>query len=414
MPLAFGLTQAVVPTAEDDYLNGTPSDSISAMQDRIYSGALKLAYEPKQGFLRAILKELKISSSTQMLVFSKTSLQTHYISSTNPRAIYFNDHTYVGWIKDAANIEIASVDPKRGPIFYTIRKVPQVRPTFVREADNCVTCHDTALTDHVPGLTARSVFAGADGQPRLANGSFLTTYKSPMKERWGGWYVTGKLGAQRQMGNEAATGDEYDSTIDMDKGSNVTDLRPYIEVDKYLTPNSDIVALMVAEHQMEVQNLITKAGYLTRNALRDESIFSPEDYAAGKHSESTLSRIDHACEPLVKALLCIDEAKLTAPVTGTSQFATEYAASAPKDKEGHSLSELDLKTRLLRNPCSPLIYSEAFNDLSPLAKAQVYRRLSEILTAKVAPVPYNQLTDDERKSVLEILKGTKPDFVTAR
>ncbi|MDR3690783.1 MAG: hypothetical protein P4L46_15505 [Fimbriimonas sp.] len=412
-PLSFGMVQNVAPTSEDDYLTGAVSDPVVALQARIYTGSLKLAYEPKQGFLRAILHELKIAPSSQILVFSKTSLQTAYIAAATPRAVYFNDRTYVGWIKDAPNIEIASVDPKRGPIFYTVRNTPRPRPNFIRQTMDCLQCHESSMTNHVPGLAARSVFAGADGLPRLANGSYSTTYRSPFKERWGGWYVTGKHGEMRHMGNEPATGGDTDSKIDTDRGANVTDLRPYIDVDSYLTPHSDIVSLMVAELQMDVQNLITKTSFLARDALRDESIFSPDEFKSGKLTPNTIGRIQHACEPLIQSLLCIDEFRLTSPVTGTSGFEAEYSESAPKDRKGRSLSQLDLKSRLLRYRCSPMIYSTAIDSLPKEAKAQVFHRLAEILTGKDVSAPYDQLTAADRQAILEILKDTKPAFADA-
>jgi len=409
IPFAYGVTQ-VGPTAEEDYKSGRGSDPVAELQARIEAGTVKLTYEPKQGFLRSVLRELKVPASSQMLVFSKTSLQTAYISSRSPRAIYFNDQVYVGWIRNAPNIEIASIDPKRGPMFYTLANEPGPRAAFARQTDECLQCHEGMMTKHVPGLAFRSVYAGADGMPRLASGSFVTTYTSPFKERWGGWYVTGTHGSQRHMGNAFATGDERNSILNLDSGANVTSLRPKFDVSSMLTPHSDIVALMVAEHQMEIQNLITKAGFLTKNALRDEAIFAPKGLLSGTHLDSTNSRIDHACEPLIKAMLCIDETKLTALVTGTSSFAAEYASSAPKDRQGRSLSQLDLKTRLLRYPCSPMIYSAAFNGLPGEAKTQIYRRLAEILAGKDGALRYPQLADQDGRAILEILRETLPEF----
>ncbi len=410
VPLGIGICQSVGPTAEEDYLTGKGTDPVLELQKQIQAGAIKLVFEPKKGYLRSILAELKISPSSQILVFSKTSLQTPFISASTPRAIYFNDRTYVGWIPGAPYLEFASVDPKRGPRFYTLRNTEQRQPAFNYQKDECLQCHDSTMTSHVPGLTARSVFAGSDGQPRLASGTFVTSDKSPFSERWGGWYVTGSHGSMRHMGNEPARGDDTNATIDMERGANVTDLRPYFEAEPYLTPRSDIVALMVAEHQMSVQNLITKAGFLTRNAIRDESIFSPELVGTGKHSESTKSRIAHACEPLVEALLFVNEAPLTSPVVGSNSFATEYSATAPKDHLGRSLSQLDLRTRLLRFRVSPMIYSDSFKELTPEAKTQTLRRLVEILSDKDQSAIFQHISKDDREVGRQILSETLPEF----
>ncbi len=405
----IGLAQTVSKTAEDDYLEGSGSDCVSQIQAEIYTGKRKLKFDGDQGYLRSLLAELKIPVSSQLLVFSKTSLQTPYITPLTPRAIYYNDRCYVAWIKGAPYLEIAAIDPKRGPMFYTLRNTLQPRPTFTHHTYECMQCHESSMSSHVPGLMMRSVYAGGDGVPKLASGSYVTTDRSPLKERWGGWYVTGTHGSQRHMGNEVARGEDTDAQIDMEKGANITDLKAYIEGESYLSTSSDIVALMVAEKQMEIQNLITKASFLTRNALRDESIFSPTEFAAEHHTDSTNGRTKHAVEPLVDAIFCVGEIELTSPVSGTTTFAKDFSGSAPFDKKGRSLSQLDLKTRVLRYKCSPLIYSEAFNLLPKEAKMQTYKRMTEILHGSADP-RYKHLSLEDRKVIGEILSDTKSDM----
>ncbi|MCC7231016.1 MAG: hypothetical protein IT203_11535, partial [Fimbriimonadaceae bacterium] len=98
-----------------------PTDAIANLQKELGAGAVTLPFEPKCGYLKAILKQLDVPESSQVLVFAKTSLQSRFISPQKPRAIYFNDHTYVGWVNGGELIEIASVDPEKGTRFYTIR-----------------------------------------------------------------------------------------------------------------------------------------------------------------------------------------------------------------------------------------------------------------------------------------------------
>ncbi len=100
-------------------------DPVADLKKRVANGQAKLEFEPKQGYLRSILTQLKIDPNSQVLVFSKTSLQTDHISPKTPRALYFNDEVYVGWIPGAPLIEIMSVDPKRGALFYTIENTKQ-------------------------------------------------------------------------------------------------------------------------------------------------------------------------------------------------------------------------------------------------------------------------------------------------
>lgn len=408
-PFALALIiQAGDSDIEVKYLAAKPADPVTTLVARINAGEAKLAYEPNQGYLRSVLHQLDISSTSQLLVFSKTSVQSAYISPNSPRAIYFNDRAYIGWIRGAPFIELAGIDPQYGPIFYTLSNDPTQKPRFIRQTDECLQCHHSGSTNHVPGLFARSVYAGPDGNPRLAGGSFATLPSSPMRERWGGWYVTGKHGDQRHMGNEVARGDEQYPVIDTEKGANITDLKSYFDVDSYLTPHSDIVALMIAEQQMAIQNLIIKAGYVTRKAIDDGKDlrkfgFSEEHVAAG-----IVDLVKGVCEPLVLALTGADEPAFTSPIKGTSGFSASYSTATPSDKNGRHLGELDLKTRLLKFPCSPMIYSASFRYLPLEARTYVFRRLSEVLSGKDQSEPYKRLDPASRGIALNLLRETLP------
>ncbi|MCA1597312.1 MAG: hypothetical protein LC772_12935, partial [Chloroflexi bacterium] len=349
-----------------------------------------------------------------ILVFSKTSFQLSYISPSTPRALYFNDRSYIGWEQEAPVLEVATVDPRLGAVFYLLSQKPAPKPQFIRKNDECLECHNGTLTQDVPGFTMRSVFPAADGQPLLQAGTFVTTDASPLSERWGGWYVSGLHGSQRHMGNVTASSSAPDQ-LNREEGANVTDLSTLFDVTPYLAPSSDIVALMVAEHQTHVENLITRANYQTRMALRDEQELNkdlgrPSDYL----SDSTVHRIKNAAESLVEGLLFADEAPLSAPVSGTSGFATAFAAEGPFDHQRRSLRQFDLKRRLFRYPCSFLIYSEAFDGLPAMAADEVYRRLNEVLSGRDKTAPFSHLSAADRQAILEILLDTKPAFAAWR
>src|SRR5207247_1213252 len=134
---------------------------------------------------------------SQTLVFSKTSFQRDFISPQTPRALYFNAHTYIGWVQGAPVLEVATVDPQLGAVFYILNQEPGGKPKFVRQTYECLQCHDSGLTRSIPGHIIRSVYPDAQGQPILSEGTYITTDQSPLKERWGGWYVTGRHGMQR-------------------------------------------------------------------------------------------------------------------------------------------------------------------------------------------------------------------------
>jgi hypothetical protein len=113
---------------------------------------------------------------------------------------------------------------------------------------------------------------------------------------------------------------------------------------------------------------------------------------------------------VVDYLLFVDEAKLTDRVRGASGFAERFSKGSPRDQKGRSLYELDLSQRLMKYPCSYLIYSPAFEALPAESKAAIYARLSDVLTGKVTGARYQRLSAADRQAILEILRDTKPDF----
>jgi hypothetical protein len=229
--------------------------------------------------------------------------------------------------------------------------------------------------------------------------AIITNDKSPFRERWGGWYVTGTHGNQRHMGNSvirlpaSALGkiQDYARQANLNEGANITDLKARFDPNEYLIPDSDIAALMVLGHQTHLHNLLIVAHYNLRAGVTEALV---KEYA----------------EPLVKTLLFVDAEPLTDPVKGTTQFAEEFSARGPRDKQGRSLYELDLKRRLLRYPLSYLIYSKSFAAVPQAAREYVYRRLWEILNGKDTSAEFAHLSAEDRKAILEILLDTKSEF----
>jgi hypothetical protein len=384
--------------AEKPDPNALP-EAIADLQRRIDNGKSKLNYEESQGYLRSLLQTLDIPVSSQSLVFSKSSAQLFLISPETPRALYFNDDVYVGYVQGAPHLEVASVDPVTGPVFYTLDQVKTDKPKFTLQPTDCLACHDTFESEKpVPRLLMLSVLSDPTGVA-LNRSSIVTNDKSPFLERWGGWYVTGNPGNQRHMGNHLVREPaeslgsirDYSKRADLSAGSNVTDLTKRFDTKAYLTPDSDIVALMVLGHQTHVHNLITVTGTNLRanpaeSAVKDET------------------------ERLINAMLFVEAAPLTQPITGTTNFAKEFSARGPRDSQGRSLHQLDLKTRLLRYPLSYLVYSKSFDALPQAAKNQLYRRFWEVLSGKDTSASFNHLSPADRKTILEILQETKPDF----
>jgi len=394
-----------------NYKTAPTDDAITALQQRIDVGKTKLAFVDDHGYLPAVLKELNVPQSSQVLVFSKTSFQRERITPKTPRALYFNDDVYVGFCLRGDVLEVSTMDPNIGVAFYTLDQEPATRPKFHRQTDNCLICHASSSTGGAPGHVVRSVFPDRLGLPILTAGSFRVDHTSPLKERWGGWYVTGTHGSQTHMGNWIVENKRDPEAEGNAKGQNTTDLKSRFTVANYLTPHSDIVALMVLEHQTECQNRMSRALINTKQAMHYQDTLNRDlGEPVDKKWESTTRQIESAAEQLVKYLLFSGEVKLEAPIAGTSDFAKEFAARGPFDKQGRSLRKFDLKTRLFKYPCSYLIYSRAFTDLPKEIKVHVFKRLNEVLTGKDTSAPFAHLSSTDRKAVLEILRETLPGF----
>ena len=397
-----------------EYSERPTADSVARLQAGLDAGAVRLTFDSRHGYLPAVLEQLGISTTSQMLVFSKTSFQLRRISSQRPRAVYFNDTTYVGWVQGGDVVEVATVDPDQGAVFYTLEQNETAKPVFVRDRGECLSCHASSRTQNVPGLLVRSVFADRSGQPQFGSGTFTIDHRSPLDKRWGGWYVTGQHGQMRHMGNAFSEDRARPDVIDREQGANVNDLRELVDVDPYLQTTSDIVALMVLEHQTQMHNFIIRANYEARSAAyQDEMMNAALGRPADYQSESSIRRIETAAEKLVEYLLFSSEFPLASPVRGAPAFTEQFAAQGPRDSRGRSLRDFDLQTRMFRYPCSYLIYSDAFTHLPATVQKVVRKRLREILVENVADPKFVHLSAADRQAIAEILRETQPGLLAA-
>lgn len=388
------------------------ADPVALLAADLAKGKRRLAWDEKSGYLKSLLATLGIPRSSQTLVFSRTSFQRERISPEAPRALYFNDDVYIGVVQGGDFIEIASVDPVNGTMFYSLdQKRPREEEATAphRLTDDCLQCHESGMTEDVPGLMLRSVFTAANGHPVLSEGTFRTSMQSPLKERWGGWYVTGTHGSVRHMGNAILPEGKPNEALDRESGANVASLTKLVDVDPYLESTSDIVALMVLAHQTQVHNLLTRASYHTRLALHDNRVFNEAlQEPLLQTRESTQRRLDSAVEPLVRAMLMSGETVLTEPIRGNSSFAAEFEKRGPRDRRGRHLRKLDLRRRLFAVPLSYLIYNAAFDALPAEARDLFWRRMCEVLSGKDQSTAFAHLTAADKTLISEILRDTKP------
>jgi len=368
----------------------TPSrDPIARLNERLKSGEVTLERRGPSGYLQSVLEALHVPVESQLLVFSKTSFQAPKIGPKNPRAIYFGDTLAVGWVRGGEVLEFVGQDPTQGSVFYTMSQTSD-KPVLERN-DACVSCHASEATHYVPGMFIGSVFPGVDGTT-MYGPAYTTDHRSPFEIRWGGWFVTGTHRATRHLGNAVASDPANLIAMVSPSTVHVTDLEGRFDKTGYLSLHSDLVGLLVIEHQAKMLNLFTRVGWEAR--------------IGEKESGRT---IDQAAAELVDYLLFVDEATLPGPIAGTTRFAEIFQAEGPRDSRGRSLRDLSLDTRLLRYPCSYLIYSEPFDSLPPKAKTAIYGRMWEILSGQERDKRYAVLTVADRRAILEILSETKPD-----
>ena len=189
-----------------NYSAAKPRNAVARLQERLDAGTAKLEFEPEHSYLRSLLRELEVPESSQVLVFSKTSLQRERISPQTPRAIYFNDEVMVGFCRRGRVIELSAADEGIGTAFYTLGQAREEPAVPLRQTESCLLCHSSSANQGFPGHLVRSLFVNSEGIPLLASGSFRTDHESPLAERWGGWYVTGTSGRQMHMGNMICEG----------------------------------------------------------------------------------------------------------------------------------------------------------------------------------------------------------------
>ena len=373
--LALGDLAGVFTGALDhpaiEYSTRPVHDPVGELNKKLDQGQA-LAFETEHGYLAAVLDALKIPVESQIVTFAKSSFQQHLINPGNARAIYFNDTVAVGWVRGGRELEIASEDPQQGTIFYTINQRGKAHAT---RRDDCLTCHESYDTLGVPGMLLRSVYPASDGFVMLELGRYNVDHRVPFAHRWGGWFVTGKTDMMPHLGNAAFKGENEAEVVEANfKG--------------YLSPGSDMIALMVFDHQMHMMNLLTRAGWETRFALHEKTL-TPEKLAG-------------IAAEIVDYMLFIDEARLSSPVRGTLGFEERFATQGPFDRKGRSLRQFDLDRRMMRYPCSYMIYSAAFDGLPAEAKDAIYLRMWQVLSSRFPA--------EDRRAIVEILRDTKQDL----
>jgi hypothetical protein len=382
---------ALAQSADRPALN----DPIGRLQQQLERGEVSLNFRPGSGYLQSLLDRLDVTVDSQLLVFSKTSFQQRLISPRAPRAVFFNDQVAVGSVQGGDVLELMSLDPRQGFIFYTLDARQSDAPRFEKRGVECAFCHLPG-NHGAPGLVVASVIPDAQGTPFFTGSFFATTdQRTPLDRRWGGWYVTGTHGSQTHMGNAVAPDPDHPVDLDQSANGNVITLAGKFDAASYLATTSDIVALMTLEHQAGVTNRILGLSRLYERSQRGWGTDGPERI------------LDDAIDDLVGHLLFVDEAPLREAVAGVSTFTTTFAARGPRDSRGRSLRDFDLRTRLFRYHLSYMVYSEAFDAMPARLLERVLRRLHDVLIGNDTRDRFAGLSPEDRRTTLDIVRETK-------
>lgn len=386
-----GYTPPVYDQAPISYTHTVPDDPIARLAGRVSSGALKLA-GPDKEILRTILRELAVPEASQVLVFSKTSLEASLISPSNPRALYFSDSVYVGYVPGGL-VEAAAIDPKLGPVFYALdpADVREGKRSFVREK-TCLRCHAGNDSREVPEVFMRSVATAPSGEVLSPHDGEITSDRTPFEQRWGGWYVTGDTGVKGHRGNRFGGVDAPEAQAPL----------PAL-AGKYLSGTSDMVALLVLQHQVDTQDCLTRAGQRVRRALYANAL--GEDTAEGL-PEKVQVLVDAQAQEVVDHILFLGAASLPDGIQGSVTFQKAFLEQAPQDSPGRALRQLSLHGQLFAHRCSYMIDSASFRELPRLLKRRVLEHLRSALQSTNPDDRYAYLTKEERSFILGSLADT--------
>lgn len=367
-----------------DYLSAASSDPLARLMADVAAGKTELAHNETQGYLPALLKALDIPVESQLLLFSRTSLQARHIGPQNPRAFYYTDEITVGWIPDAPILEIMAQDPVKGSVFYSIPQTADGGFLPRREPTRCNGCHVTQRSAGVPGFLVRSFETDARGGP--LTGKARITHASPIESRWGGWFLTGATPKQPHRANLLGKEDFARNVAEPQHRGALAELSSLTKLDRYPAETSDVASALVFDHYGDTYNVLMRV-----------------------NAEQRLGKPLKGVDSLVTALLLMDEAPLAGPIVGGGGFAERYLEQGPRDAQGRSLRELDLQSRVFKYGVSPLVYSRTFRELPDPARRDVQQRMTAFLDGTVE---WTGVERDPalRQAALEILRDTIPDW----
>ena len=332
----------------------------------------------------------------------------------------------MGFVLNTDLMEFAAVDAKVGIVYFGMINRNDTAPVLERDVgDGASRGHDTysMMGGGVPRVMIMSAPVDDAADSRTFSSASEVDDRTPIAERWGGWYVSGWYQSGRgsppvtHFGNlplrTENPGNRSDRLRELIPGrDNLGSVSAYFDTDQYLTDKSDVVALLVSEHQTFVQNLITRVLYKVSTIMSQGGTASagPAPRSWSDLEPRRQAALKQVSEPLVRALFFADAVPLTGQVITSSGFTERFAQRGPRDAEGRSLRDLKLEKRLFRYPLSYMVYTESFNALPPFVREYIDARIVEVLQGRDASGISAKLSPEERTAISEILGATLPRF----
>lgn len=375
------------------YFEKNPKDIFSEFKILIESGkSCTKRFSDDLSNLKYLLDEFNISHKSQILVFSNTSLQLSKISPSTPRAIFFSDDIYFGYVPNG-KIEIIGIDPEIGAIPY-IFSLPQYQEKnfpIIYRSRRCMRCHASEKTDYVPGLLMESVIPISGGGTLDVLNRKKPGHSVPYELRFGGWFLSGSTKVGENWANKLGT----------IQNGNIEQVRvnPKASTGIHLNHTSDPIAHIVLEHQIGLVNLCIKIQYKIRES-KSRSI----------HDKTVIS------EGLVKELLDYvlfkNEPKLPNPLDiALSPFARQFQELKINPEKVDMLREFDLKTRLFKYPCSYMINNRIISSLPKEIKELFYAKLVKTLDPNsFVTNRYSHLVESDKISIDQFLFQFNHDY----
>lgn len=392
------------------YYDRPLADRFTRLQAALEAGQTRLDRSGELAFLASLLQALEISPQSQMLVFSTTSLQLSLISPSSPRALYFNEDTYVGYVP-GGRIEIVSIDPDLGGIFHIFDIPRSTGPLQIERSRRCMNCHSAAETGYVPGLVIKSVIPGPRGGSLDAFRVAETGHAIPLSERFGGWYLTGVPWTNHWanlQGRSASEGSGYRRIVPGE----------LFDWKRYLVAASDLLPQLLHEHQAGFVNRVLQGTYRAREwaqktgaagAAGAASAAGATSEAGGLDGASGWEQVEASAREIVRYTLFGGEAPLPeGGLRADGPYVADFLGNRLPARDGKSLKDFDLKTRLFRHRCSYMIYSAVAQGMPAPLKQTVFRQLRRALAGEAEEFAY--LPAAERTAIGAILRETLPGF----